>query len=350
MRRFGIPPATAIEQAQKDQGSFPLEVFQPLPNAPGAPPYRATSERLGIKPPSGPRTFFVIGDSGGVLDPNPQNQVTAAMEAQTAPDFVYHVGDISYFNGTAAGFVSQFFEAYAHFNVPIVGIGGNHDGDPLPGSTSLDAWMATFCSPTPALIAGTEEYGRDSQTQPYCYWTLDDDAVTIIGCYSNVPSGGVIQPDQAKWLQEELVMAPTDRPLIVALHHPPYSADAHHGGSKKMGGVLDAAFAGAGRYPDMVLSGHVHNYQRFTRTLDGNGKTVAYIVDGASGYHNRHSMASGAAPQLKVTPDTVLEAFCADKWGFLKLTIDGMTITGEYVGVDKTGAVTPAVDTFTVAP
>jgi len=82
--------------------------------------------------------------------------------------------------------------------------------------------------------------------------------------YTNVPSGGVVESDQEAWVVGELKAAPADRALVLTPHHPPYSADAHHGGSAQMGALIDRATTTAGRWPDLILSGHVHNYQRFT--------------------------------------------------------------------------------------
>ncbi|MGO9977310.1 MAG: metallophosphoesterase family protein [Solirubrobacteraceae bacterium] len=191
-RRFGIPPSTAREQLRKRQTPAATEDTKPLPAPTGQPPFRATPAELGITD-STPMTFFVIGDSGGVKDPDPQNHVSNAMQAQPAPApaFVYHVGDLVYFNGDEADYPSQFYEPYAHLNVPIVGVPGNHDGDNSDDTSvpSLSAFMANLCATSPALPSGSEEYNRDTETQPNCYWTLRAQAVTIIGCYSNVPSG-----------------------------------------------------------------------------------------------------------------------------------------------------------------
>ena len=349
-RRFGIPPSTAREQLQKVQTPAPSETTQPLPAPTGQPPFRATPAELGFAD-STPLTFFVIGDSGGVQDPDPQNNVSNAMQAQatSTPAFVYHVGDLVYFNGDEADYPSQFYEPYAHLNVPIVGIPGNHDGDNSDNTSvpSLSGFMTNLCTTAPVLPAGSEEYNRDTETQPNCYWTLQSDAVTIIGCYSNVPSGGVIEPDQAAWLQSELAAAPSGVPLIVALHHPPYSADAFHGGSAKMGEVLDTAFQGSGRTPDLVLSGHVHDYQRFTRTMPDGVTTVPYIVIGNGGYHNLHKLAAGATPGEQLGDGVVFEAGDDANWGFLVLTVDGTTISAEYVSVSKAGTVMQSADSFT---
>jgi acid phosphatase type 7 len=358
MRRFGIVPGLAGDQAQRDQVTGAAEPFQPLPAPTGPAPYRLTlADVAGFANVSHTtRVLHVIGDTGGVKDPNPQLEVAKALAADASANGVelaYHVGDISYFNGAEVEYGPQFYEAYADYNLPIFAIPGNHDGDPEDdGEPSLRAFMENFCSSTPTLPTKWAEFNRTTMDQPNCYWTLTDEFVTVIGLYSNVPSGGVIQPDQAAWLVEELNAAPTDRALIVALHHPPYSCDAHHGGSEAMGRILDTAFAAAGRWPDMVLSGHVHDYQRIHRVcndVDGKyQKTIPYIVCGAGGYHNLHAMASDASPGLEVDPGVTLEAFDATQWGFLRLSITTTAIEGEYVGVDREGNVTSNVDGFSV--
>jgi hypothetical protein len=346
-RRVGLPSnVTAQDQLQHER--FPAEGIQPLPDGQGG---RASGEDVGIDDVS-PITFLVIGDHGGILDPDPQNAVSNAMQARALSDprpaFVYSVGDIVYFYGDQSKYQPQFYEAYGHLQLPIVGIPGNHDGDTGddPSRSPLDAYMANFCAPAPKLPVGLEEYNRDVQTQPYCDWTLALSAVTIIGVYSNVPGGGHLEPVQSAWLESELATAPADRPLIVAIHHPPYSVDAMHGGSKRIGDLLDAAFTASGRTPDLVLNGHVHNYQRFIRTLDAT--TLPYIVIGNGGYHNLHHLAKGATAGEHVTPDVVFEFGDAKHWGFLELTITGQTITGSYTAVAKDGTATPAADTFTI--
>jgi hypothetical protein len=348
-RRFGIPPATARDQLQKLQIPAATEATRPLPPPTGQAPFRAAPADLGITDET-PLRFFVIGDTGGVMNPTPQNNVSDAMQGLPAPAFVYHLGDLVYFYGDATDYPSQFYEPYAHLNAPIVGIPGNHDGDNSddPSVASLSAWMANLCATSAELPAGSEEYHRDTETQPNCYWTLRAQAVTIIGCYDNVPSGGVIEPDQAAWLQSELAAAPAGVPLIVALHHPPYSVDATHGGSARMGQVLDQAFTGSGRIPDLVLSGHVHDYQRFTRTMPDPSSTLPYVVSGNSGYYNLHRFASGTKAGEELSPGVVFEAGDDQNWGFMVFTSDGRQLTAEHVSVAPDGRATPGVDEFTV--
>lgn len=354
-RSVGLREVTAVEQAQRATVPLAGEAFAPLPTPTGAPPFRVAPGAVGIKD-TVPLTWFVIGDHGGIKDPNPQAAVSDAMQGLPAPDFAYSVGDVTYFNGDESEYAVQFYEPYAKLAVPIVAIPGNHDGAPDPAvvdpaASGIATFMANFASKTPGVPAADPalEYGRDTQTQPHCFWTLAAEAVTVIGLYSNVPSGGVIQADQATWLAGELKAAPSDRPAVVKLHHPPWSADAHHGGSATMGAILEAAFKQAGRWPELVVSGHVHDYQRFTVSFAGAPAPTTCVVVGNSGYHNLHRMATGAIPGLKLGPGVTLEAFDDQRFGFLKLVATPGGLTGEYVAVDRgTGAVTPAADTFSL--
>jgi hypothetical protein len=329
MRRYGIPARSARDQLQRDDRLASERVY-PLPAPVGAPPYALELSSL-VEPLPDVLSFHVIGDHGGVRDPNPQLRVAAALQAdheRSPVAFCYSLGDIVYFNGAQQEYPSQFYEPYAHYPVPIVAIPGNHDGDPLPGDTSLAGFVANFCAASPELPPGAEEFGRETMTLPNCYWTLEAPGLRIVGLYSNVPSGGEVDDSQREWFVSALAHSPKDAALIVALHHPPYSVDAHHGGSARMGALLDGAFEAAGRYPDLVLAGHVHNYQRFTRSLRGH--TITYVVCGNGGYHNLHPLAHDAAPGSEVAPGLRFEAGDASHWGFLRLELTAQSLAGTY--------------------
>ncbi len=107
--------------------------------------------------------------------------------------------------------------------------------------------------------------------------------------------------------------------------------------------ALDSAFKQAGRWADMVLAGHVHNFQRFTRKVASNGWQVPYVVAGAGGYHNLHSAAKGANGAKPTTPvslplsgDTMtLEKYVDDRHGFLRLDVAANSISGKYYTVPR---------------
>lgn len=347
-----VPVRPAAAQVQKRHRFRANQTFQPLPPPSGTYPYRLSLEDVVGKDAieevrrRGELVFHVVGDTGGVKHPEPQQIVAIHLEnefanGQAPPSFLYHLGDVVYFNGERPEYYPQFYEPYMNYPAPILAIPGNHDGDPLNPlvEASLSAFVETFCSVQPHLTPEAEEVDRETMIEPNVYWTLRAPFVTIVGLYTNVPEGGRIDSEQSAWLGEELADAPQDAALIVALHHPPYSADAHHGGSEQMGEALDAAFESAARRPDLVLSAHVHNYQRFSRTV-GNRK-LPYIVAGAGGYWHLHYMARGEDGNRLEPPwqvpdaDVILESFADDRHGFLRLRVSAKGIRGEYVSVPR---------------
>ena len=351
-QRRRLPPLhPAADQVSKQHGFRSNQTFEPLPPPIGAYPYRLSLES--IVPPAQAQqlasrlVFHAVGDTGGIQNGNPQQIVALHMAgdfqgAPQAPSFFYHLGDVVYFNGESSQYYPQFYEPYAGYPGPIVAIPGNHDGDALDPLTapSLAAFVENFCAAQPHLSPEAQEVNRDTMTQPNVYWTLVAPLVTIVGLYTNVPEGGRVDDQQAAWLEAELAAAPKDRFLIVALHHPAYSADAHHGGSAKMGELLDTAFAAASRVPDLVLTAHVHNYQRFSRTYDG--RQIPYLVAGAGGYHNLHYMATlpdgSPLPKPWSPPDlqgVTLESYVDDRFGFLRLTATPGSLQVEYVTVPR---------------
>ena len=178
-------------------------------------------------------------------------------------------------------------------------------------------------------------------TQPGVYFTLDAPFVSIIGLYSNVldSGAGVISSQGGKFpavgdaqlafLQSELKRLKPDRQagsraIIIAVHHPPASVDAKHGGSLGVEKDLDSCCQAAGLWPDVVLSGHAHLYQRFTRVV--NGKQTPYIVSGSGGY--AVTPPQGATPKAPYTiGDTTLEVDPIVEFGYLTITTDARTLS-----------------------
>jgi predicted phosphodiesterase len=300
---------------------------------------------------AGRLVFHSLGDTGGIHGSETQNAVAAAMQDQIAkaeksarPKFFFHLGDIVYFNGQSKHYIEQFYEPYQYYDAPIFAIPGNHDGDTAarPGeepesAPSLSGFMQNFCSQTPSRFFKH----RTTMTQPYCYWRLEAPFVHIIGLYSNVDgqldARGSYQ--QQSWLVEQLASAPADKWVVVAAHHPCFSLDAAHGGYAEILSAMDAAFAASNRLPDVVLSGHVHSYQRFSRVL---GETsLPYIVAGGGGFANSsrslHKLQTGLVVErlpFQTTHGAVaLESYDVMNSGFLRLTADPDRLTIDYFSV-----------------
>jgi hypothetical protein len=171
-------------------------------------------------------------------------------------------------------------------------------------------------------------------TQPGVYFTLDAPFVSIIGLYSNVLEGpGVISSqgghypignEQLDFLQAELErLKPAreagERAVVLAVHHPPLSADSKHGGTTGLAADLDGACQNAGLWPDAVLSGHAHLYQRFTRKVAG--REIPYIVAGSGGF--AATKPKGDLPPAPVTVgDHTLEVDPIIEFGYLTVLVD----------------------------
>ena len=328
--------------------------FQPLPEPLGAYPYRL---KAGIKTPSADKMIFqVAGDTGGLKSPAFQRLIAEQMGKQVSnsdekPSFLYHVGDIVYHFGESDQYEKQFFTPYRDYPLPIFAIPGNHDSDVNPLNpnpyTSLAPFSSVFCGTEPRPVPFGTDPARKSGMQPHVYWTLQTPVANIIGLATNVPKYGVVTEEQKQWFIEELKHAANEhqeKAILVALHHAPYSADFNHSSSLPMITFLESAFEEAGVYPDLVMSGHVHNYQRFSKSYEG-GKITPYIVCGAGGFDELHWLAE-ADENLYTSNseifDTVkLENFCTMQHGFLSLEItrtdEGHQIAGKYYAIPHEG-------------
>jgi predicted phosphodiesterase len=349
------------------------EKFRPLPLPVGSYPYHLTLEKIKQGLPANKMVFQICGDTGGITLPTFQHQVVKEMIKQCdetiieqdKPQFFFHLGDLVYNFGQEHEYYPQFFEPFKNYPAPIFAISGNHDADvdvydPLKPN-SLDAFLKVFCDTEsrPILFAGDTNF--KSNIQPNIYWTLETPLANIICLYSNVPRFGTITPEQKDWFIEELKKAgdqKKEKAIILCLHHSAYSADINHGSSLRMQLFLNECFEAANIKPDIVLSGHVHNYQRFSKHYP-DGKILPFIVAGAGGYAQLHPIASLNNPEFPDTSNYLdnvfLEKYCDDKHGFLKITLektrDQFVLSGNYYTIPTEGSSneqTFLLDSFTI--
>jgi 3',5'-cyclic AMP phosphodiesterase CpdA len=299
-----------------------------------------TSARFSISPRSS--VFHTTGDTGNFKS-DLQLQVADLLRSDAEADakFLYHLGDVIYDYGEDREYPDQFYEIYKGYHAPIVAIPGNHDGSEFSGGPdSLDGFMTNFCDSRPRLPPSLRaigvDFGRDTMTQPNCYWTLNTPFFTMIGLYTNVPSGGVVREPQVSWFNNEMKSADKNKPLIVAMHHPVHSVakNASHKGSLAMAKLLTDACNSAKRVPELVLAGHVHNYQRFTTEI--NGKKCVFVVAGCGGHAkdplDEEVSTDKAAPN---DPGVTVNFATTKHVGFLRMTATPGKITGEYIAVNE---------------
>ena len=347
-----------VQPIPRRRNSQPLDLANFLP-----------TEVMSAIQSAGKISFHAVGDTGAAKVNRSQTDATAlgheaavadAMVADVqgvdGPAFFFHLGDVIYNFGEAQYYYDQFYEPFRAYDRPIFAIPGNHDGmvfgqgSSAPQVPTLDAFLTNFC----AADAGPSPDGgglmRSVMTQPGVYFRLDAPFVSILGLYSNVldSGAGVISSqgghfplidDQLDFLKQELGNLKAERTankraVIIAVHHPPLSADAKHGGSLGIMKDIDSCCKAAGLYPDAVLCGHAHLYQRFTRVM-ADGKEVPYVVAGSGGF------AATTPKQLPPPPITIgdhtLVIAPIVNFGYLTVETDARTLSITFRTADQRG-------------
>jgi len=340
-----------------------------------------SADIMGAINKAGKIVFHSVGDTGAAKVSRSQTAATAIQqEARVAdamvadvnsggingPAFFFHLGDVVYNFGEAQYYYDQFYDPFREYDRPIFAIPGNHDGmvfgqgSSAPQVPTLDAFLTNFCAAAPGTSPDAGTLVRSMMTQPGVYFALDAPFVSIIGLYTNVLDSGPgiissqgghypVVDDQLDFLKQQLTrLKPAhdkqQRAVILATHHPPLSADARHGGSTGIIKDIDTCCKAAGLWPDIVLSGHAHLYQRFTRVVN-NGQQTPYIVSGSGGF-----AATAPKDMPKTAPitsgDHTLEIAPIVDFGYLTIETDGRTVTATFKTSDSTG-VKPR-DTVTV--
>jgi hypothetical protein len=353
---------------------------------------------------AGQIVFHCAGDTGASSEGKygdelrVSDQVTSDSRSSgdtSRPAFFYHLGDVVYNFGESKYYYDQFYEPYRNYPAPIFAIPGNHDSFIIPGTQSMDApltiFMRNFCAPTPTITQEAASLHRSAMTQPGVYFALDAPFVRIIGLFSNaLEDPGVISSENGKWptvpnYQLDFLAAQLGRikkekyagAVLLAMHHPPFcyepapkagGAGGDHSGSPNMLRQIDTICKAQGVYPHAVLSGHAHNYQRFTRTIRFASKpiSVPFIICGDGG-HNVLKLVQGKKGQQAQEPsfglqvdylDTkaqvvqakslVLNHYDDTNYGYLRITVNKSQIQIGFHQVGTTAIAQSRVDAVTV--
>ena len=367
-----------IDELNREHRIAPL----PFPPPRGLPEPRLTltevlggdTRRTAAIGAGGQLVFHATGDCGSTRGPATQNQVADKMVGDFAesaprevPQFALLLGDIVYSFDEAQYFYDQFYEPYRNYPAPILAVAGNHDGmiSPLAHAASLAAFQRNFCAQSFGVTAEAGGLSRTAQIQPGVFYTFEAPFVRILTLYSNtledpgVIANATIGSSQLTYLRSALTRVRSEGyggALLLAYHHPAYTAGGTHGWSVDMQAQIDAVCASVGVWPHAVLSGHVHNYQRFTRTR-ASGEQIPYVVCGNGG-HNLISINRAGAPPLRTpqilqsagpgTDQVVLENYDCLNYGYLRVLATATQLRIEYhPAADGAGAKTPD-DTVTL--
>jgi hypothetical protein len=343
------------------------------------------------------------------------------------PAFLYHLGDLVYNFGESNYYYDQFYDPYRDYPAPIFAIPGNHDSFILPGTPKggepLTIFQRNFCATQLAVTKEAGSLHRTAMMQPGVYFTLDAPFVRIIGLFSNaLEDPGVISsqaieptsmaksysatvgakkgksqlPKEVRVTKNPSIKTWPDVPdyqlayltaqlqnikdsnyngaVILAVHHPPFSygiegevsSGAKHYGSPLMLAEIDAICNEVGVYPHAIISGHAHNYQRFTRklTLRDKNYSVPFIICGDSGHNIDPLVDAHYGPKppepgnnldvsyMETNPvvqstGLTLNRHDQTNYGYLKCTISTSSMTIDFNAIPKQGPAPPP-DTVTI--
>jgi len=293
--------------------------------------------------------FDMLGDSGAVDASKLKGEVSVGeLIARNAkadpPAFLFHLGDVVYYYGEKQFYYGQFAEVFKQYPAPIFAIPGNHDGITYDASmVSLDSFQQAFCAEVPGRWDGFGGGKRSTMTQPGVYFTLDAPLVSIIGLYSNCgESYGWLDDQQLAFFYSELerlqaLKAADGRAVLLAIHHcPRWFPDANP--PDPTSAALDAACAKAQFWPDAVVVGHAHLYQRIVRQVGG--RDIPYIVAGAGGHGIEPSQELAKKYVSSLPPERGCVLF---EPGYVhakvaKTAAGAVTLTLDYHSLKQTGA------------
>jgi hypothetical protein len=385
--KYTVPHASDTQAYAEMDALIKASKFLPLPfkTSDGvAEPILTLSDALGAAGPgatariqqAGQIVFHSAGDTGATRGPKTENDVIDKMvsdfvseTAGALPQFFYNLGDIVYSFGEHKYYYDQFYDAFRNYPAPIFAIPGNHDGIVLPApagsgnpSDSLAAFLSNFCAPGFAHSPDAVGISRTTMIQPGVYFTLEAPLVRILGIYSNMlenpgvisstvdPTTGKAKFPQLSDAQLDYLTAAFTRikqekfqgAVLLAVHHPPYSF-GKHSGSLVMLKEIDAICKATGVWPHAVLSGHAHNFQRFTRTLNPEktgARQIPFYVIGNGG-HGLSKLAQGQTvlrtpqtmpvfAQPEAGDSVVFENYDDKSYGYLRILVDAQQLRIEY--------------------
>ncbi len=258
------------------------------------------------KSPGEPQRIVAFGDAAA----DTQEQVEVALQvARANPDLVVLTGDLVYMTGTIRDYRRTFFPVYNAETVatdqgapllrsiPFAAVPGNHDLlardlDKIPDALAyFHIWNQPLNGPIVAIgipvPTGSPEHRRAFREPAglnyprMANFSFDSGDVHFTAVDMNAYTDWT-NPTWRKWLADDFAAAQTKPWRIVLTHQPPFSSSHAHAEEQRARLIADLVQEGN---VQLVLSGHVHNYQRshplkFTQTgpMTGTGEVPGSFV------------------------------------------------------------------------
>lgn len=238
-----------------------------------------TSRGLARKSPAQSYKFALFGDCG---QGTTSQQQVANQVNKLKPDFIFVPGDIVYSRGRISEYREKFYPVYNAEQLPLLrtrlmlAVPGNHDTATVDLTKYPDAqayyyyWNQPLNGPDvnavgqerkfegdPADVQAALKNGGDNMKRMGSYsfdygnahWTVLDTSTYLEWS----------EPQMRDWLEKDLRAAQSATWRFVSMHHPPFNSSKAHFREQHVRQLVDLFE----KYDvDLVIAGHVHNYQR----------------------------------------------------------------------------------------
>ncbi len=258
------------------------------------------------------------GGNGGLLA-CAQQRTSSTMLADTSLDAVLGLGDYQYDCGDLADYEVSYTPTWGRLNAKMNPSAGNHEY-----KTGTDVFGAA-CPTTNNVAQNYFDYfGAAAHVETAGHYSFDVGSWHFIAMNANCTKQNVggckADSPQTTWLKADL--AATAQPCIGAFWHQPLYTGLGTGVNAAYRAWWDALYAAKA---DVVLNGHIHNYQRFapltpTGTADPINGITEYII--GTGGEKQVALRSSAIPQ----PIGYAKSF-----GYLRMTLHPTGWTSEFV-------------------
>jgi hypothetical protein len=222
---------------------------------------------------------------------------TAALASSLDPDIVLVLGDTVYEEGTTAQYAELYNPTWGQFLPITLASPGNHEYK-TPNASGYFSYFG-------------EHAGPDNRG----YYSVDRGTWHIISLNSEK-----INNAQLEWLDADLNA--TDKKCILAFWHKPlFSSGEKHGNTEAVKPFWNTLYAHGA---DLVLNGHEHVYERFTKQdpagkTDPNGIRQFTVGTGGGEIHDFRT----------IQPHS--EAHASEQYGVLHLKLTYGGYTAEFV-------------------
>jgi acid phosphatase type 7 len=243
----------------------------------------------------------VVTAAGDICGSSTDCSATASLVESIAPTRALTLGDNAYPDGSLAQFMNFFAPNWGRFKTITSPVTGNHEYQ----TANAQGYFDYFGSQAPA---------------PYYSFNLGSWHLIALGSSAGISNSA--GSAEEVWLRNDL--AANTKPCILAYwHEPRFTSGTVHSSSTSWIPVWRALYsAGA----DLVLNGHVHNYERFApQNPDGmvDPSGPVEIVAGTGGVSH---YASGSPIANSVVRNSTT-------YGVLKLTLHASSYDFQFVPV-----------------